>query len=63
MPNLQVYCLKCAPVELLAFALIVFAAGQIAGFAQPVPRYAVSAVDLEIAPDELDAFIAGKAAA
>lgn len=44
--------LKCALV-----ALLLIATAQTSASAQPSPRYAIYAVDLEIAPDQFEAFI------
>ncbi len=48
--------LKCSATAAL-FAVLVFAP-PMAAFAQSTPGYAVSAVDLEILPEQLEAFIA-----
>jgi len=49
---------KASAAALLASALVFVSVHDGIVAAQPAPRYAVSAVDLEIAPDQIEAFIA-----
>jgi quinol monooxygenase YgiN len=54
---LQITAWKFAVAALLTSALMVGGTERLA-FAQPAPRHVISAVDLEISPDQLQAFIA-----
>ena len=50
--------LRNASAAALLTSALVFVPANRDVVAQPAPRYAVSAVDLEIAPDQIEAFIA-----
>jgi (4S)-4-hydroxy-5-phosphonooxypentane-2,3-dione isomerase len=49
---------KASAAALLTSALVFVSANESIVVAQPAPRYAASAVDLEISPDQIEAFIA-----
>jgi len=50
--------LRTTSAAALLSALVFVSANVGIAAAQPAPRYAVSAVDLEIAPDQIEAFLA-----